>query len=165
LIVAVMPLVLPFLVSVACAADPFSSTNPPIPPVPQADNALVQKGVLFEGDGQVWTPGQNQERTRPIKWHWKLRINKVDGEKIAGKWTWMNGSGVTVDHIEGTFTNGNKLTFAFTRNLNGGGNAADQGGEAVGTVSLQGEARFTFSRPNGNRLGEFVGTRSPPPGK
>jgi hypothetical protein len=129
-----------------------------------ARNALVHPGVSFEGDGECWTPGQNQERTRVGKYHFKLMIDTLEGEKFVGKWHWERGSDNTVDRIEGTFTNGNKLKFAFTKRLSGT-NTADQGSAAVGTISLQGEVRISFDKPNSGRLGEFIGARKPPVGK
>lgn len=114
------------------------------------NNALVQPGASYEGEGEIWTPTQNKEKSDVVKWHWKLTIKKVEGEKFTGQFEWVH-NGTTNEKVEGTFVNGLTLTINFSKQ--------DKGATAKGTIDNAGGVKFGYVLPSSDRIGEFSGTR------
>ncbi|HLX64797.1 MAG TPA: hypothetical protein VKX17_26230 [Planctomycetota bacterium] len=135
------------LAPVARAAESVNpyNTNPHSTP-------LIQPGACYEGDGEIWTPTpQNARKSDVVKWHWKLTVKKVDGEKFTGNIEWVH-NGTTHEKVEGTFINGNTLALKFS--------GADKGGSAAGTIDNQGNVKFNYALPSADRIGEFTGGRA-----
>ena len=154
-----MPVVWIFALFAGCmlceAADPAYDANFGL-----KSNSLIQPGVAFEGEGEVWTPTpQNKEKSKIVKWHWKLTIESVHGEKFTGVFEWIKNEKF-LDKVEGTISKNVNIEFEFGKKIKGKGHP-DFGGIATASVNNAGLMTLNYARPNKDRVGEFSGMRSP----